>query len=125
MIAAGKPAEEVQAEMDRLDKLPVKYDDVEAFFDELDGQYEAILLSLGRENPGADRQTLVDEFDALGLHPLRWCGVACALFNIPTVPAGKAGAVEKKENGGPTTPTGEETPSSSPTTSPAPTSATP
>lgn len=121
---AGAPAAEVTAEMEKLDKTPVEYEDVERFFDEFDGQYEAILLSISKDHLGAPPEDVIADFDSLGLHPLRWCGIACALFNIPTVPRGK-GQTEKKENGGAgEAPTGEPSPSSSPPIVPAPTSGT-
>lgn len=100
----GAPPAEIVAELDKFDKQPLKMADVDAWLNEPDGQIAAILLALAKDNPAADADQLLEEFDKLALEPQSWPGIAWKLFNIPTEPAKPtkpgSGAPEKKDGGG-------------------------
>lgn len=106
----GAPPADLLAELDKLDKAPVKEPDLLQWLNSLEGQHAAILLSLAKEFPDAGPDALAEKFDELGLEPFRWLEVAAKLFNIPLEPVN---AKKNDEGGATTNPTGGEPPTSS------------
>lgn len=90
---AERHADDVRAEMEKIDRRPVKYWDIERFVNELAGQYAAILTSLSKEHPpGTSADVLAADFKSLGLHPSEWLGVTARLLNLEEVDVPLAGS---------------------------------
>lgn len=118
---AGQPKEVIHAVMDELDKQRIYYDDVSGFLMTWEGQYEAILLSLAKDHPGATRQQLEDDFDSLGLEAGTWLKPATSLFNVKLIPTVEPIKKNMENAGGEmTNPITEELPISSDTSSTVP-----
>lgn len=117
LMAAKTPPEETKKALDEFDRRPVRYRDVEAYVNTLEGQYAAILLSLQKDNPQAGE----DEFNALDLQPDQWLGITAELLNLklvtPPLPeSGGSKPSDPPQSADPQSETGTPTPTESAST---------
>lgn len=108
-LRVGEASEDVaKEELGKLDKLPVKHLDILAFVNEPEGQYAAILLSLGKDKPGASADDLEADLVSLELAYSDWMGVAASLLNLQVtsdpLPESPVGGATKSPTGTPMSP---------------------
>ena len=117
LAAAKASADDTKRSLDEFDRRPVKYRDVEAFINTMEGQYAAILYSLQKDNPAAGEA----EFNELAVPPQDWLEVTGHLLNVPIVvtrvgPDGPLPETGESPQSPPTIGTGTPTPAESAST---------